>query len=106
MWKVNSVQVVPYNSARLPGYIPIGIRANHMDMTKFDNADNPGFKAVAGELQRWVKALTQAGMTSNGPPTDITEEATRGGQNSSHSIRLTPVSAQCTFLIYSLSVRS
>lgn len=26
-----------------------------MDMTKFENADDPGFKAVAGEVRRWVK---------------------------------------------------
>ena len=26
-----------------------------MDMTKFENGDDPGFTAVAGELRRWVK---------------------------------------------------
>ncbi len=50
-------QVVPSDSAILPGYIPIGIRSNHMDMTKFEHAEDPGFTAVAGELRRWVKAL-------------------------------------------------
>lgn len=44
--------VVPAHSAILPGYIPLGIRSNHMDMTKFENADDPGFKAVVGELRR------------------------------------------------------
>jgi hypothetical protein len=28
-----------------------------MDMTKFENADDPGFKAIIGEIRRWVKAL-------------------------------------------------
>ena len=28
-----------------------------MDMTKFEDEDDPGFKAVAGELRRWVKQL-------------------------------------------------
>jgi hypothetical protein len=28
-----------------------------MNMTKFENADDPGFIAVAGELRRWAKAL-------------------------------------------------
>ena len=28
-----------------------------MDMTKFEDGDDPGFKAVAGELRRWVKRL-------------------------------------------------
>ncbi|KAF7508072.1 hypothetical protein GJ744_009654 [Endocarpon pusillum] len=52
--------VVPPHSAILPGYIPIGIRSNYMDMTKFENADDPGFKAVAGELRRWVRALAKS----------------------------------------------
>ncbi|KAH8590733.1 hypothetical protein B0O99DRAFT_520880 [Bisporella sp. PMI_857] len=51
-------QVVPKDSAILPGYIPIGIHGNHMDMTKFDNEDEPGFIAIAGELRRWIKELT------------------------------------------------
>jgi hypothetical protein len=37
-------QVVPQDSAILPGYIPIGIRGNHMDMTKFASVDDPGFQ--------------------------------------------------------------
>ncbi|KAH0562800.1 hypothetical protein GP486_002572 [Trichoglossum hirsutum] len=49
--------VVPSHSAILPGYIPIGIRGNHMDMTKFEDAEDPGFVAVAGELRRWIKDL-------------------------------------------------
>ena len=28
-----------------------------MDMTRFEDGDDPGFKAVAGELRRWVKQL-------------------------------------------------
>ena len=30
-----------------------------MDMTKFENTDNSGFKAVMGELRRWVKELAR-----------------------------------------------
>ncbi|PVH70247.1 hypothetical protein DL98DRAFT_437371, partial [Cadophora sp. DSE1049] len=48
-------QVVPSYFATLPGYIRLGIRSNHMDMTKFENADNPGFIAITGELRRWIK---------------------------------------------------
>jgi hypothetical protein len=29
-----------------------------MDMTKFEQADDPGFTAIAGEVRRWVKALS------------------------------------------------
>lgn len=28
-----------------------------MDMTRFEDGDDSGFKAVAGELRRWVKQL-------------------------------------------------
>ena len=50
-------QVVPFYSAILPGYIPIGIRSNHMDITKFEDISDPGFTAVAGEIRRWVREL-------------------------------------------------
>ncbi|KAJ5646829.1 hypothetical protein N7490_003201 [Penicillium lividum] len=47
--------VVPQESAILPGYIPIGIHRNHMDMTKFTSAEDPGFIAICGELSRWIR---------------------------------------------------
>ncbi|MCJ1271835.1 hypothetical protein MMC22_011740 [Lobaria immixta] len=50
-------EVVPKNSAILPAYTSIGIYDNHVGMTKFEAADDPGFKSVAGELHRWVKEL-------------------------------------------------
>jgi len=28
-----------------------------MDMTKFRNVDDPGFKAIVAEIRRWVKAM-------------------------------------------------
>ncbi|KAK1837152.1 Tetratricopeptide repeat-domain-containing protein [Podospora conica] len=58
--------VVPQDSAILPGYIPIGIRGNHSDMTKFTSADDPGFVAVCGELRRWIKAIDMAGTERHG----------------------------------------
>jgi hypothetical protein len=39
------------------GYRTIGIRANHMDMTKLGSDDSPGYVRVCGELQRWFKTL-------------------------------------------------
>ncbi|RYO93786.1 hypothetical protein DL763_004271 [Monosporascus cannonballus] len=50
-------QVVPQESAILPGYIPIGIRSNHIDMTKFSTIEDPGFLAVRGELRRWIREI-------------------------------------------------
>ncbi|UKZ79212.1 hypothetical protein TrVFT333_006962 [Trichoderma virens FT-333] len=54
-------QVVPQHSAILPGYIPIGIHGNHMDMTKFASKDDPGFVAVCGELRRWIREISRVG---------------------------------------------
>jgi len=51
-------QIVPRESAILPGYTSIGIHANHMDMARFNSADDPGFLAVCGELRRWVEAVS------------------------------------------------
>lgn len=51
---------MPSHSAILPGYVPIGIWVNHMDMTKFEHEEDPGFIAVAGELRRWTKSLSKA----------------------------------------------
>jgi hypothetical protein len=31
-----------------------------MDITKFEIADDPGFKAVVGELRRWVEELARS----------------------------------------------
>jgi len=35
-----------------------------MDMTKFEDLEDPGFVAVAGELRRWIKELVGAGGAS------------------------------------------
>ncbi|KAH0536046.1 hypothetical protein FGG08_007053 [Glutinoglossum americanum] len=64
--------VVSRDSAILAGYNYIGIPDNHHGMTKFDNRDDPGFIAVAGQLRRWVnevissssRGITEAGQMS------------------------------------------
>ncbi|KAK4241609.1 hypothetical protein C8A03DRAFT_40961 [Achaetomium macrosporum] len=69
-------QVVPQDSAILPGYIPIGIHGNHMDMTKFVSTDDPGFIAVCGELRRWIKdigAMNTDGAGASGNNVTTTE---------------------------------
>ncbi|RYP55419.1 hypothetical protein DL770_010923 [Monosporascus sp. CRB-9-2] len=60
--------VVPHDSAILPGYIPIGIHSNHMDMTKFASTDDPGFVAVCGELRRWIRDMDAAERHYGNPP--------------------------------------
>ena len=55
------MQVILYEPVILLGYIPIGIQKNYIDMTKFNSEDNSGFKAIVGELHRWVKELGESG---------------------------------------------
>ncbi|KAH0592010.1 hypothetical protein MHUMG1_10221 [Metarhizium humberi] len=50
-------QVVPQD-AIIPGCIPIRIRDNHMDMTKFEDSNDAGFVAVAGQLSRWCEEVS------------------------------------------------
>lgn len=58
--------VVPLELAVLPGYTPIGIYSNHTDMTKFEDNDDVGFQAVAGELRRWARELGKSKVSDNG----------------------------------------
>lgn len=83
----NQQQVVPQESAKIPGMVPIGIRANHMDMTKFVQADDPGFVAVCGELREWLN-----GITAGANPLDhiVVAPPVRGQATSENA------AAQCT----------
>ncbi|CAI4216051.1 unnamed protein product [Parascedosporium putredinis] len=67
-------QVVPQHSAILPGYIPIGIRANHMDMVRFSSTDDAGFKAVCSELRRWIKGVHRVVENVNGAVEDRNQD--------------------------------
>ncbi|KAJ5485841.1 hypothetical protein N7530_000141 [Penicillium desertorum] len=74
-------QVVPQHSAVLPGYIPIGIHSNHMDMTKFASIDDPGFEAVCGELRRWIRQMDVANRDPRDPPALNHIESSRDRQD-------------------------
>lgn len=55
-------KVVEEFQAKIPGYSSYGIRANHMDMTKFSGRDDPGYGALRREIRRWCKEIsTQPG---------------------------------------------
>ena len=79
---------MPKDSALIPGYIPIGIHANHMEMTKFASADDPGYVAVCAELRRWIKdmggmesdVLRNSGITSNALNSEYTRSGKRTGK--------------------------
>lgn len=40
-----------------------------MDMTKFEDENDPGFIAVAGELRRWARELDQSRISDSGKTT-------------------------------------
>ncbi|RSM17674.1 hypothetical protein CDV31_003444 [Fusarium ambrosium] len=69
--------VVPKHSATLPGYISIGIHSDHAQMTKFGSRTEPGFVAICGELNRWVKKIEKQGQAeSKNHHTEQVDEAT------------------------------
>lgn len=50
--------IVSTDSAVLPGYTGIGIHAHHRDIARFATEDAPGFESVVGELERWIKGIS------------------------------------------------
>jgi hypothetical protein len=51
------LQVVPKHSAILARYTARTIHSDHVNMTKFANHEDDGYKKISGELRRWVKTL-------------------------------------------------
>lgn len=47
-----------------------------MGMTKFESEDDPGFRAITGELRRWIRGLTVIG-TAQALRRDRSEETTQ-----------------------------
>jgi hypothetical protein len=56
-----------------------------MDMTRFENADDPGFAIFAGELRRWVKHLAAAENT--GVPEVIAAQPSQAEQRQDRTQR-------------------
>lgn len=50
-------KVVEESQAKILGYSSYGIRANHMDMTKFSGPNDPGYIALRREIRRWCKNI-------------------------------------------------
>ncbi|KAK5655837.1 hypothetical protein OQA88_5376 [Cercophora sp. LCS_1] len=61
-------EIVPKHSAILPAYNSIGIYANHMDMARFSDGEDPGYLSVSTELMRWVRAILKANAASAAGP--------------------------------------
>ncbi|KFY33768.1 hypothetical protein V494_07314 [Pseudogymnoascus sp. VKM F-4513 (FW-928)] len=47
-------RVVEPDSAKIPGYNFDTIHANHMEMTKFRTASDPGYGKILNRLKRWI----------------------------------------------------
>jgi protein SERAC1 len=54
-----SIKIVPKHSAILSAYRCQSIHANHMDMTRFSGANDPGYQAVSGELWLWANEIEE-----------------------------------------------
>jgi hypothetical protein len=50
-------EIVPKESAILPGYSAIGIHHDHREMARLSTPDDPGYVSVVGELQRWIQYI-------------------------------------------------
>lgn len=50
--------MVSKQSARFGNYLPVSIDANHIDMVKFIDANDPGFKSFLTALQLWMGELS------------------------------------------------
>jgi hypothetical protein len=57
-------QIVPKDSAILPGYEFRGIHGNHMDMTKFEDEHDSGYRSVRAVLCRWMREYEES-LSSN-----------------------------------------
>jgi hypothetical protein len=51
-------QVVPLESAVVPGYNSAGIHAHHKDIARFQSEDSPGYRSLVAEIQRWMSDVT------------------------------------------------
>ncbi|KAH7085842.1 hypothetical protein BKA63DRAFT_27723 [Paraphoma chrysanthemicola] len=47
-------RVVEEHQAKISGYSSFGIHSNHMDMTKFEGDEDPGYKIFRAQITRWV----------------------------------------------------
>ncbi|KAL2056045.1 hypothetical protein ABVK25_003687 [Lepraria finkii] len=50
-------EIVPKDSATLDRYTSIGIHANHIDMSKFMSDQDPDYRNVLSELQRFIESI-------------------------------------------------
>jgi len=73
--------VVDRQSAAIGIHPCLAIRANHMNMTKFDGSNDNGYKSVLEPLERWRDELV--GSTNTTSSTEQTGEPSRTTTNSS-----------------------
>jgi hypothetical protein len=71
-------QIVPDQSATIPGYDAIGIPSDYSEMTKFGGDDSLGYQRVLGELRRWVIKLyaKKPELASTATPAETSQRGT------------------------------
>lgn len=70
--------IVPKDSAIFQQYPNTSIHANHMDMTKFSDANDPGYCSVRGILQDWIGSLNAERAASIAQLNAATEDSAAG----------------------------
>lgn len=76
------LKIVPKCSAILDRYTSIGIHANHMDMTKFSSDQDPDYRNVLSELQRFIQPQEQQPERPFTFPASPTSPETQGQSRS------------------------
>lgn len=77
-------QIVPKDSATLERYASIGIHANHMDMTKFSSDQDPDYRNVLSELQRFTQSYKQ--QAKERPPSASSASSEKQEQGHARSL--------------------
>jgi hypothetical protein len=57
-----AIQVVDYESAILAGNTPVGINQDHRGMTRFESAEDSGYRLVSFTIDRWAQSLISGGL--------------------------------------------
>ena len=65
-----SIFVVPQESAILAGFNNISIHANHRNMVRFKDAEDPGFRSLHQELSRWIEDAKET-QTAQAPRKEV-----------------------------------
>ncbi|KAG8534012.1 uncharacterized protein KY384_000854 [Bacidia gigantensis] len=107
-------KIVLEASATLDRYISISIRANHMDMTKFLSNEDPDYRNVLSELQRFIEsgqhqskrvvsASPESSNNGEKPHREIQKEISSAGEQDQAAVHGKASSKESTKLVNNFS---